>query len=125
MSDEFGHGSRISAVETEVQTIRSEMGGLKTEMGVVKADVKGLGAILGRIEQGILRAQDQDARQKLNPVAVVTVIITVLSMLVGGAWIVGGSMARQDATVAGIQQQLDRIDARMWEARHGNPAPPQ
>ena len=75
------HGQRLSAVETEVQTIRTEMGGIRTEMVAVKSDVKGLGAILGRIEEGILRAQDQqDQKERLskpNLVAIVSVIITV------------------------------------------------
>ena len=118
VSDELGHGQRISAVETEVQTIRSEMGGLKTEVGVVRADVKGLGAILNRIEQGILRAQEQqdhrEAQGKPNLVAVVSVLITLISIIVGGAWMISGQLSRMDERSVWVQRQIDKNEQRLW-----------
>ena len=119
MSDEFGHGQRISAVETEVQTIRTEVGGLRSDIVGVKADVKGLGAILGRIEQGVAaqaqRFDDDKLASRINPFAVVTIIITVLSMMVGGSWLISGEQARQDERSSSMQRQIDRLDQRLWE----------
>lgn len=91
---------RLATVESEVQTIRSEMGGLKDNVGRLTADVKGLGAILGRIEQGVARAQEQqdqrDERRQPNLVAVMTMLVTVISMMVGGSWMISGQLARLD-----------------------------
>ena len=123
VSDELGHGQRISAVETEVQTIRSEVGGMRTELGVVKADVKGLGAILNRIEQGILRAQDQqdhrEAQSKPNLVAVVSVLITMITIIVGGAWAISGQLSRMDERSIWVQRQIDRNEHRLWREHAG------
>lgn len=131
MSDEFGHGQRLTAVESEVQTIRSEM-------GTIKADVKGLGAILGRIEEGILRAQDQQDRQKVSPIAIVSFIVTVLSMMVGGSWLISGSLAttsirlddqeKHTETLIGMRnREFDNIHNRLnrLEERRGDPSPRQ
>lgn len=126
VSEEYGHGQRIAAVESEVQTIRTEMGGIRSEMGVVKADIKGLGAILGRIEQGILRAQEQqDQKEQLsrpNMVAIVSVIITLMSMMVGGAWMISGNLARQNEAIERIDRDQFRIEQRQWGPTHVQPA---
>jgi hypothetical protein len=125
VSEEYGHGQRIAAVETEVATIRSEMGGIKSEMGVVKADVRGLGAILNRIETGILRAQEQqDHKEQLskpNLVAMVSVLITIMSILVGGAWLISGSLSRQDEALHRVGADVQRIEQRQW-GLHGRPS---
>jgi hypothetical protein len=120
---EESHGIRLDRVESEVGAIRSEMTGLRTDMGRVQADVKGLGAILGRIEEGVLRAQDQqdqrEMRSKQSPVAIATVLITVMSMMVGGAWLVSGNIARMDERSIWVQRQQDRLEQRVWAAVRG------
>jgi hypothetical protein len=120
---EESHGIRLDRVESEVGAIRSEMTGLRTDMGRVQADVKGLGAILGRIEEGVLRAQDQqdqrEMRSKQSPVAIATVLITVMSMMVGGAWLVSGNIARMDERSIWVQRQQDRLEQRVWAAVGG------
>lgn len=119
------HDARIGRVEGEVQTIRSEMGGLKSDVSSLKGDVKGLGSILGRIEQGVLRAQDKSEERehasKPNLVAVVSVLITIISIIVGGAWLISGQLSRMDERSEWIQRQIDRTERRLWNGRahHG------
>lgn len=97
MSDDHTHGHRLDRVEGEVSSIRGEIGTLTRDVGSVQSDVKGLGAILGRIETGVERAQakndDRLERSKPNLTAVVSVLITIISILVGGAWLIGGQLA--------------------------------
>jgi hypothetical protein len=112
------HSQRLDRVESEVGTIRTEMGGLKDNLGRVQADVKGLGAILSRIEQGVVRAQEQqdqrEAQSKHSPIAIATVLITIMSMLVGGAWLISGSMAKMDERSVWMQREQDRV----WALLH-------
>lgn len=99
------------------------MGGLKTEMGRVQSDVKGLGAILSRIEQGMLRAQEQqdqrEASSKHSPVAIATVLVTIMSLLVGGAWMIGSNISRMDERSIWVEREQDRTDQRVWSIDHG------
>lgn len=108
-----GH-TRLDRLESDVITIRGEMGGLKTEMAEVKSDVRGLGAILSRIEQGVTESQRQASTRELagrpNLMAIISVLVTIISILVGGAWLVGGSLAR-------LEERSIRRDVeaqRMW-----------
>jgi hypothetical protein len=117
------HSVRLDRVENEVGAIRSEMGGLKTEMGRVQADVKGLGAILSRIEQGVLRAQEQQDQREIqarhSPVAIATVLITIMSMMVGGAWVIGSNVARMDERSVWLEHAQQITDQRVWAIVHG------
>ena len=120
MSEE-AHGPRLDRVESEVQTITRDMGTLKTDMSGLKSDVRGLGSILNRIEQGVASAQqrfdDDKSAARLNPIALATVLITIISILVGGAWLVGGTQARLDERSIHQQQMIDRIENRQWGIR--------
>lgn len=122
MSEET-HSVRLDRVESEVGAMRSDMGGLRTEVSNVQADVRSLGTILKRIEEGMLRAQDQqdqkEAQSRHSPVAVATVLITFMSMLVGGAWMIGSNAARMDERTNMLLREQDRTDARMWYIDHG------
>jgi hypothetical protein len=113
---ETSDGSRIDRVENEVSAIRSEMGGLKTEMGRVQADVRGLSGILSRIEQGVARAQEQqddrDIRSRHSPVALATILVTIMSLLVGGAWMIGSTTASTSVRLSDEDQQIVRLMAR-------------
>jgi hypothetical protein len=129
MSGVEHHEARVARVETEVQAIRGEMGALTGEVSGLKADVKGLGAILGRIEQGVLRAQERaDEREvagKPNLIAIVSVLITIISIIVGGAWLISGQLSRMDERSVWIQHMIDRNEQRIWLDRgglHGRPA---
>lgn len=117
--------TRLTHVEREVSTIRGEMAGLTKEMGDVRADVRGLGSILGRIEQGVAEAQqrfDNDKQAaRLNPIALATVLLSIITILVGGAWLISGELARHDERSIYQQRMLDRVEQRQW-ALHGNPA---
>lgn len=123
MADVGVHGQRLDRVENEVQAIRGDMSTLTSEVGGLKADVKGLGAILGRIEQGVLRAQEKteerEAASKPNLVAVVSVLITIISIIVGGAWLISGQLSRMDERSVWIQRQIDRNEQRLWTNRGG------
>lgn len=123
MSGVEHHEARIGRVENEVSAIRGEMGALTTEVTGLKADVKGLGGILGRIEQGVLRAQERaDEREvagKPNLVAIVSVLITIISIIVGGAWLISGQLARMDERGHWIEKQLDRNEQRLWINKGG------
>lgn len=118
MSEE-SHGVRIDRVEAEVGAIRTHMDGLKTDMGRVQADVKGLGGILTRIENGVLRAQEQqdqrEQQSRHSPVAIATVLVTFMSILIAGSWTIGSQGARtevrlndQDTQMSRLLQQRDR-----------------
>jgi len=122
--------ARIDRVEGDVATIRGEVGSLTREVGGLKADVKGLGSILGRIEQGVTRAQEKseerDERSKPNLIAVISVLITIIATLVGGAWLVGGQLARlderdarRDVELGVMRLQIERNDQRQWQQRFG------
>jgi hypothetical protein len=117
--------TRLTHVEREVSTIRGEMAGLTKEMGDVRADVRGLGSILGRIEQGVAEAQQRFDNDKLaariNPIAMATVLLSIISILVGGAWLISGELARHDERSAHQQRLLNQIEHRQW-GLHGNPA---
>jgi uncharacterized protein (UPF0335 family) len=119
------HEARIERVETEVQTVRTEMATLTRDVGGLKADVKGLGSILGRIEQGVLRAQEKseerDLAGKPNLVAVVSVLITIISIIVGGAWLISGQLARMDERSQWVMKQIDKNEQRIWRAHKGGP----
>jgi hypothetical protein len=122
------HGGRIDRVETEVATIRTEMGGLKSDMSGLKSDVRGLGSILQRIEAGVGQAQqrfdDEKQASRLNPLAVGTVLLSIISILVGGAWLISGELSRHDERSIYQQRALDRVEQRTWDARgvRGGPA---
>lgn len=119
------HGVRLDRVEVEVSTISKDMAGLKS-------DVRSLASILHRIEDGVASAQQRFENDKqasrLNPMALATVLITIISILVGGAWLVGGTQARLDERSIHQQRALDRMEQRQWEGRKGggpaNAAPP-
>jgi hypothetical protein len=104
------YDARISRVEGEVGGLRQEVGTLTNDVAGLKADVKGLGGILVRIEQGVIRAQEKsdskEDRNRPNLIAVVSVIITLISILVGGAWMIGGAIARGDERDIAQDRQL-------------------
>lgn len=108
MSEATDHGSRLGRVESEVAGL--------------KADVRGLGEVLGRIESGVLRAQEQaEHREQLskpNITALISILITMISIIVGGAWIIGGSLSRQDERSEWVKGQLERQESRIWEERN-------
>lgn len=122
MSEE-AHGPRIERVESELSTFRTEIGGLKSEMVGLKAGMRGLGDVLQRIEASVSSAQQQwqDDKQasRINPIALATVLISIISILVGGAWLVSGSLARQDERSIHQQKVLDRIESRQWAMHKG------
>lgn len=135
MSEE-AHGVRLGKVEAEVKGITTEIGGLKNEMTGLKAGMRGLGDILERIEKNVGDAQQQwhDDKQaaRINPIALATVLISIISILVGGAWLVSGSLARQDERSIQQQRELDRMEWRQWQLHKAGgpgsapePLPPQ
>jgi hypothetical protein len=116
-------GSRLDRLEGDVNSIRGEMNGLKTEMADVKADVRGLASILGRIEQGVIKAQERadhrEDRARPSLVAVVSILITIIITLVGGAWSIGSSLAmlqerasHQREDTQRMWVEIDRAEAR-------------
>lgn len=110
------NATRLDRVETEVSVIRSEMGGLK-------ADVRSLGAVLSRIEAGVAKAQERteerDERSKPNLIAVISVLITIISIIVGGAWVIGGQLARLDERSLSRDREMVRVHQDMRDQRNG------
>lgn len=131
MSDIAEHGQRIDRVEAEVSGIRADVNTLTSDMTGMKADIKGLSGILGRIEAGVNRAQEQSEQRatanKPKVEMVVSILITIITILVGGAWTIGGSLARsqergeqttsiiemqarfRDREVDGLRRELDQL----------------
>jgi hypothetical protein len=120
---EEAQGVRLDRVEAEVQTITNDMGTLKTDMSGLRAGMKGLGDVLQRIEANVSTAQqqwqDDKHASRINPVALATVLVSVISILVGGAWVIGGQLARQDERGVYQQRMLDRVEQRQWASRIG------
>lgn len=108
---EVDHGQRIGRVEAEVQS-------LHTNVSDLKADVKGLGGILTRIERGIEMAQERSAEReehaKPNVTAVISILITMITIIVGGAWLISGSLSRQDERSDWVKGRLELIEQRQW-----------
>lgn len=119
MSDEAGHSARLSRVEGEVEAIRNDLGGIKTEVTGIKAGMRGLGDILQRIEQSVASAQerhdDERRASRMNPIAFASILITIITILVGGSWTISGELARHDERSEWLQQTVQRIDQRQWE----------
>lgn len=73
---------------------------LSGDLGLVKADVKAFGGILVRIEEGVNKAQERSDEKEIagkpNLVAVISILITLISIIVGGAWMIGSNLARQE-----------------------------
>jgi hypothetical protein len=128
MQNTGDHGQRIDRVEGEVSGIRADVASLTSDVTGLKIDVKGLGGILGRIEAGVNRAQEQSEQRatanKPNVVAIVSILITIITVLVGGAWVIGGSIARgqerseQTTTIIEMQErfrnrEMDQIRREM------------
>lgn len=86
---------------------------LSTDVTGLKADVKGLGGILGRIEQGVLRSQEKseekEASSRPNLVALISILITIISILIGGAWTIAGALARSDERDIQRSRELEII----------------
>lgn len=143
---EAHHDARLGRVETEVEGMRSDITGIKTQVSAVTADVKAFGGILSRIETGVLRSQErseerQDAN-KPNLTAIVSVLITIISILVGGAWLISGQLARQDASIAladqtsrqlvaerdreidDLRARISKGEDRLWSVNRGGSTAP-
>lgn len=122
------HGARISRVEGEVEAIRNDLGGIKTEMSGLKAGMRGLGDVLQRIEQSVASAQQQwqDDKQasRINPIALATVLISIISILVGGAWLVSGDLARHDERSIYQQRLIDKLERQQEGGSNGVAATP-
>lgn len=113
---EADYGSRLTHVEGEI-------GGIKTAVAQLKIQMQGLGDILSRIEGGISQAQQQALEDKrgsrVNPVALATVLISIITVLIGGAWLVGGELARHDERSIHQQHMVDQIELRQWQQHTG------
>lgn len=111
---EAEHNTRLTRVEDEV-------GGIKNEVVGLKAQLRGFGDVLVRIEDGVKNYQQQwqDDKQaaRINPIALTTILISIISILVGGAWLVSGNLARLDERSATQQRWVERLDQRQWEKR--------
>jgi hypothetical protein len=124
-----GHSyeARFGRIDTELSGFRQEIGGFRQEMGVfsadmsgMKADMKAFGGILGRIESGVKDAQRQQQEEKsasrINPIALASVLVAIISTLVGGAWVIGGQLSRFDERSVQQQKLNDRTEQRLWDS---------
>lgn len=115
MNQTDGNSARLDRVETEVLTIRTEMGGIKADVGGLTSDVRALGGILGRIERGVEAAQakheEKEQASKPNMLAIVSVLITIISIIVGGAWMISGNISRMDERDKMRDRELEIISS--------------
>jgi hypothetical protein len=113
VTEQANHDARIGRVESEMGGLRQEVGTLTTDMVGLKSDVKGLGGILGRIEEGVLRAQqkseEKESASRPNFIAVISILITIISIIVGGAWAISGQLSRMDERDLQRNRELDLI----------------
>jgi outer membrane murein-binding lipoprotein Lpp len=109
--------TRLDRVESDVATIRGEMGGLKNEVTEVRSDVRALGGILSRIEQSVTESQRQASSRELasrpNLVAVVSVLITLIVTLIGGSFMIGGQLARADERYRANIREFDQLHQKV------------
>lgn len=88
-------------------------------MAEIRSDVRGLGSILQRIETGVAEAQqrfdNREQASRLNPIAMGSVLLTIISILVGGSWLISGELARHDERSMYQQRILDRMELRQWD----------
>lgn len=117
------HHQRITRAEDDID-------GLKSNMIRLEVQMKGFGDILSRIEVGIRDAQNDLHSKRINPIALATVLISMLTFMIGGAWLISGQLSRTDvrltdqqATITqlvamrdreldGVQHRIDRLDDR-------------
>lgn len=123
---------RIGRVEQDVLAMREDIGTLTRGFDAVQSDVKSLGNILNRIETGVARAQEKSdersERNKPNLTAIVSVLITIISILVGGSWLISGSLSRLDErTVESLRErdemrvELGRLQEHDWLSQTSSP----
>lgn len=94
--------------------------------------MRGLASILHRIEDGVAASQQRLENDKMasrmNPVALGSVLLTIISIMVGGAWLISGELSRHDERSIYQQRMIDQIEQRQWVAAqspggdHGNAA---
>jgi hypothetical protein len=127
-NSEESHGPRLDRVEKEVSTIGADVGGLKSDMAGLKSDMRGFGGILNRIEQGIAQAHqrfdDDKQASRLNPIAMASVLVTIISIIVGGAWLISGQLSRlderslrRDMEIIEMRARVTRGEERQWSSR--------
>lgn len=120
---------RLGRVEADVVSIREDFSTVTRDLDTVKSDIKALGGILVRIESGVQRAQEKSEerseRNRPNLTAIVSVLITIISILVGGAWLIGSSLATLDVrAVESLRErdemrvELARLEDRTWQTKH-------
>ena len=123
---------RLGRVEADVVSIREDFSIVTRDLDTVKSDIKALGGILVRIESGVQRAQEKSEerseRNRPNLTAIVSVLITIISILVGGAWLIGSSLATLNVrTVESLRErdemriELARLEDRTWQNKHDAP----
>lgn len=131
--DQLEHNQRVERVETDVLNLRSDFASVTRDIDAVKSDIKALGGILVRIESGVQRAQEKSEerseRNKPNLTAIVSVLITIISILVGGSWLISGSMATFDERTTERSREFDqlhvqiaRVEQHQWDLRTSSPA---
>lgn len=123
---------RFEKVETEVSNLRDDFSLFTRDLDVVKSDIKALGGILIRIEGGVTRAQEKaeerSERSKPNLTAIVSVLITIISILVGGAWLIGSSLSNLTVRTQEslrerdeIRIELGRLEEHQWQQKSAPP----
>lgn len=110
--------ARLDRVEGEVAEIRAGLGELRSEL-------RNVGSFIGRIEGTLRDWQEREDRRaaasKPNITALVSMLITIVSILIGGAWLIAGQTARfderdrqRDREIERMKDEMDRIEARVW-----------
>ena len=112
---------RLDRVEIEVSEIRTGMVEMRTEL-------RGLSSFMARIERALESRDRDDAEDRKasrpNIIAIVAVLISIISALIGGAWLIGGQNARfderdrqRDREMGRVIAELDRVEKRQWDSK--------
>lgn len=100
------HHTRLSRAEDDID-------GLKANMIRFEVQMRGFGDILSRIEIGIKESQERahnDIQSKrINPIALATVLVSMLSFMIGGSWLVSGQLSRTDIRLTDQQVAMSQL----------------
>jgi hypothetical protein len=99
--------SRLDRVEGEVGAIQTRMAAMDGKIDIVASALTDIKTTLRTWESSQAR---RDELAKPPVVAIVSVLISVIAMLVGGAYLIGGQVAQS----AEVDKRRDREINRLW-----------
>lgn len=127
--DHSGSASqRMDRIETQVSTLSSTVTALSTALGEFRGELRTVAASLASIVSNLEKRDREEAEaqraSKPNVVAIIAVMVTIISALIGGAWLISGQLSRfderdlqRDKQVAKMQLEIQTLERRQWEGK--------